>query len=763
MEREPTSTQKPGAVDARAAHKRAGERFRPGGPWRAIAMRAGNRFADVGGWLGRQIRQEAQFGTGFHFVPVFVGLGVAAYFLAPAEPYLAAPVSVLVILCVALTRLRNRGLVWAAALCIALVMAGMSAGKLRVARVGTPVLGEQITAQITALVLNVDRNSRGSPRYLMAPISIDGIGTPALPRRVRASASAGHEPIAIGGAIAGLVRLAPVNGPAIPGGYDFSFHAWFAGQGASGFFMGAPSPAGIEPQPSPSQQAVIAINTVRERIASHIRDVLPGENGDVAVALITGDRSGIDRETQESLRRSGLAHVLAISGMHMALVTLTVVWCVRALLAWFPAIVLNHPIHKWAAAAGFIAASTYLVISGMGIATQRAWIMISVMLLAVLLNRRAITLRNVSVAAIVILLLRPESLLSPGFQMSFAAVAAIVSGYEAWYRWRAGRSEPVRANRLLRYVAALAFTSLLAGLATALFAAWHFHRVAPLGLLANLGAMPIVSTAVMPLALASVLLMPFGFAALALAPLGIAIDLVLAVSHNVNQLGSAGVIGQLSPAFVVLAAVGLFALTMLRSRLRLAGVLVLAAIPAVAGRVDPPDIALSEGGRAMTVLGSDRRQAPLYPRRNRFVTEIWLRAWSRDVAGEPDPAGPCDRDQCVARTRQGLVVHVVYDPDLLGEACRSADILLAPRLRWVNCRGPAAARPLLIVKRGQLEEFGTHLIHVTARDGEARSLSTTISRSERRSGVELRVTTAYAGANRPWTAHRQGRAAYLQD
>ena len=350
----------------------------------------------------------------------------------------------------------------------------------------------------------------------------------------------------IGDGIKGLVRLQPPSGPAYPGSYDFAFHSWFGGIGGSGFFLGPVSAAAVRVELSFATRTTILIARTRAKLAARIRAALDGEAGSLAAALIVGDRSGISEDTTEALRRSGLAHILAISGLHMALVTATLIFVIRGILALMPGLVLHYPVRKWAAAAAMVAASIYLVISGASTATQRAWIMIMVMLIAILADRRALTMRNVALAALFILAWRPGSIVSPGFQMSFAAVAALIAVYERWTRYRRGRPYRQNDNRLaavitngLKALVGLAVTSIVAGLATGLFAAYHFHRVAPLGLLANLAAMPIVSLAVMPMALAAMLLMPFGLDVYPLWLMGKAIDGVIGVAAYVMELGPA--------------------------------------------------------------------------------------------------------------------------------------------------------------------------------------------------------------------------------
>ena len=696
--------------------------------------------------LHNLVLREGDQRTPFNLLPVFFAIGCFSYFKAYSEPMLWSLIASAVLFSVFAWRRVFHGRGFYILMILALVFSGMAAGKIRTDLVATPIIERQTTTKLSGVVLSVTKNARGAPRYLIRPIEAEEIENINLPRKIRLSAASKHEPIFPGQVISGLARIYPFSGPAYPGGYDFSFYAWFKGIGGTGFFMGKPKLADTDIELNFSDQVSIRINRVRSAIETRLHRALPGEEGDIAIALITGNRSGLDKETQESLRKSGLAHILAISGLHMALVTLTIVWLVRAILALFPTLVLRYPVHKWAAFAGFVAASSYLTISGAGIATQRAWIMISVMLLSTLMDRRAITMRSVAIAALIILIIAPESLLSPGFQMSFAAVAALVASYEALRKWRERRPKEYTASSktmslvgsFSRYVAGLGFSSLIAGGATALFAAYHFHQVAPLGLFANLGALPIVSLAVMPLALFSILLMPYGLEGLVLTPLGIAINWVINVSDWINSFGAPGVTGILPVGFLALGITSLLTMTLLKTRLRLFGLVFLVPLPFLSNAPPAPNIIVAETGRAIAVKNDEGGLELLYPRRNKFITDIWKKTWpvfvdSNKVTKNPD----CNKDQCIKILNNGAKLYVVYKPALLKPACENADILIAPQLWWVNCR---TKTPALILKRHDFEQFGTHAIYF-AKDKTA--------------SKQYRIERALPDMSRPWNRRVQ--------
>ena len=250
---------------------------------------------------------------------------------------------------------------------------------------------------------------------------------------------------------------------------------------------------------------------VRQAIGARIAAALPGETGAIATALITGERGGISEATNDAFRDSGILHILSISGFHMAIMAGSVFFLVRLGLALFPSIALRYPIKKWAAAAAMLAGFAYLLISGAAFATVRSAIMISIMFLAVLLDRPALALRNVILAATLILVLFPESLFDVGFQMSFAAVLALVSVYEALRTrdlW--ARLMEHTASRLVVFFAGIVLSTLIASAAVAPFAAYHFHKSQQYAVIANLIALPVCNVLVMPAALAALIAMPLG-------------------------------------------------------------------------------------------------------------------------------------------------------------------------------------------------------------------------------------------------------------
>ena len=466
-------------------------------PWAPLgAVRAAGRALD------------AQRGHLFPWVPVCLGAGIAAWFALRFEPgpghYLAAAALAAALL-LAAARLPA-----AAArpvpIALALVLAGVLLAGHRAHSVAGPVLGWRYYGPVEGTIVEIDRSGSDKPRITLEDVVLRDVAPDRTPHRVRLSLHGdwpGAEPVP-GLRVMSTGHLSPPGGPVEPGGFDFARHAWFEGLGAVGYtrvplLVAAPPEGGLR----------LLVTRARMALSAAVQSALPGETGAFAAAVTTGDRSGMSPETIEALRDSNLAHLLAISGLHMGLLTGFVFAALRCGLALVPPLALRLPAKKIAAVVALVAAAIYLALSGGSVATERAFVMVSVMLIAVLLDRRAISMRSVALAALVVLVLRPETLTGPGFQMSFAATLALVAAFGALRR-RPGQPPRRRLPGWAKPVAAVLTSSFVAGMATAPFAAAHFNQLAHYGLVANLLSVPVMGSVVIPAAVVAALLWPVG-------------------------------------------------------------------------------------------------------------------------------------------------------------------------------------------------------------------------------------------------------------
>jgi len=686
---------------------------------------------------------ESERGRFALWVPVCFAVGIGAYFSLPHEPPLVLAAGLVVIALAGRVMARGAALgllLSGAAACAAL---GFFAAKLRADLVAAPVLSAPMDyAVITGWVERWEAREGQRNRLTIRVGAMEGLAAQATPGRVRINTHAETAP-PIGAWVEVSAGLLPPPEPTHPGGFDFARMAYFMGLGAVGYAL-----SDIKPRDGPPAPAMLrfwsAIDGLRARIRERVENTLTGPAAGIATALISGDRGGIAEAERDAMRASGLAHVLAISGLHMAIMAGSIYWAVRLALALAPGLALRLSIKKWAALAALMGALGYLLISGASVATQRAFIMTSVFLLAVMLDRPALTLRNVLIAAIAILALTPESLLNISFQMSFAAATALIAVYERLRGVRLlraggggrGVAGLVRCAglALLRYAGGIGLTTMVAGLAVAPIAAFHFHTATSYSLLGNLLAMPVVGLVVMPAALGALLAMPFGLEGGPLWVMAAGIDLVLAIAREVAALP-----GAVRPveAFPVsaLAAITLGALwfAIWRGIWRHAGLAALGAGLAMTSLGAKPDIFIDRDGRVVAVRAQDGQLAAMPGRAGNYSLEQWLAADGDRRAPKAARSARvfrCDRRGCVAVVR-GLRLSVAREASALAQDCRHADIVVSPLLMRGGCTGPR-----LVITQDQLRHHGAHAVFIEG-DSEA---------------LRLRVETAAAARGaRPWS------------
>ena len=726
---------------AATSHREAGARsrsrlrFASPGVARTVAELA------AAAWLGlaATFEREIDAGRGFLWLPVAFGVGVLVYFGLPAEPWAPALAALAAVLALAAWRARVRAVAFRVLVVAACVAGGVLAAKLRTDAAAAPVLKRETTVTVSGWIAGREEASRNGVRLLMRVADIAGLDAASTPRTVRVTVRSQADRLAVGDAISLRARLQPPGGAVMPGGYDFAEVAFYEGIGAVGFAYGAATPADIGPPPFAIRLSE-PLAHIRDGIRRRIEAALPGDAGHLAAALVMGDRGGISQHTQDVMRASGLAHMLAISGLHMVLVAGSAFWLIRALLALSGALALNRPIKKWAAAGALAVAAAYLGISGAGIATQRAFVMLAIMLIAVMLDRPAITLRNVALAAFAILLLAPESLTTASFQMSFAATVALVSGYEAISAWRDRRmalADPGTGMLagLRRSAASLLLTSAIAGLATAPFAAFHFQRVAPLTVVANLAAMPVVGIVVMPMAFLAVVLMPFGLEQLPLTVMGWGLAWVTFVAEKTAAWSSGhGSLAAMPLLALALIAAGFLWLALWRERWRLAGIVPIVLALPVALAAPHPDVIVDEHGATVAVRGADGRLTIVNGKGESFVVENWLRA-----DGDPRAADAADLTKGVACDGFGCVARLGMDQALVAvastaaateEDCRLAAIVVS---RYAV---PHRCTAALVIGGDDLARHGAHALYRAGKDASDRSI--------------FRITTAYPAVRRPF-------------
>ncbi|MGJ4996017.1 ComEC/Rec2 family competence protein [Bradyrhizobium sp. HKCCYLS3077] len=668
------------------------------GGWSAIGAGA---WPSLAGKLGSWARDEAGAGRLLPWVPVAFGAGIALYFSADHEPVLWITAVTAVLLCVAAGLMRRHRL-FPAAVMIAAAAAGFAVATAKTARVAHPVLARPLySVALTGFVEARDIRER-SDRIVLRVTSMESPRSSVTLARVRLAVRKGTAP-EVGSFVQLKARLLPPLAPVRPGSYDFARDMFFQGIGASGFVMGA-----ITVQP-PAQERGLALRYaatmqgLRDAIDARIRARLNGDERAIATALLTGRRDAITPDVNDAMFISGLGHVLSISGYHMAVVAGVVFFAMRALLALIPGLTISHPIKKWAAAAALLAAAFYLLLSGAEVATQRSFFMTAVVLIAVMVDRRAVTFRTLAVAAMVVLIAAPEALVHPSFQMSFAATLGLVALVQFGLPKLFATPDSSTTQRIAlwggRELSMLLLASLIAGLATTPYAAFHFHRVTPYGVLANLAAMPVVSVLVMPAGLLGLLAAPFGLDGVCWTVMGWGIDWMIAVTRWVAALpGAVGRIQAFGIGPLIAASLGLVLIGLLRTPLRWSGAVLLAAAAAWAVVTPQPDILVSGDGRAVAVRGRDGRLHVMRSGKDVFVTKEWLAADADarlPAESSLSDGVSCDEQGCVVAMADGRIVALTLRADALADDCARAALVVTARSAPKSCQAAVIDRPRL--------------------------------------------------------------------
>ena len=652
-----------------------------------------------------------------HWLPVGIGTGIAIYFSLPTEPALWLG-CICTVACLILYILIRSDVGKLCTFVLISISLGLAVAQWRTEAVKTPFIHERSgPVRITGEIDTMELREKGA-RLVLSSLSIDRVDTKKTPGKIRLSLKGDGsvtETLLPGTRVSVLAILRPPPPPSMPGAFDFQRRAFFQGIGAYGFILGPVDIIGESPD-SDGKALVRRIETLRLQISKRVHHLQDNDSGAVAAALMTGHRSFISEEVLQDMRDAGIAHLLAISGLHIGLVAGIVFATVRLLLALVPIIGLRNNTKKTAAWIAIPAAFAYAVLAGLTVPTERAFLMTGLMLTGILIDRRALSMRSVCWAAIVILLLRPESLVGPGFQMSFAAVTALIATY-AWLarrrRLKPRLVEPGLIRKCMGYLGGVLLTTVVASAATAPFAIYHFQHVSAFGLITNAIAVPLAALWVMPAGIATLLAMPLGWDALPLKLMCMGIDWILQSAHLFAGLPGAAADVSAPPAWslglCVLA--GLW-LALWQTRWRFYAVPVLAV--ALGGPLfgQPPDMIIDGEARTIAVSDGVTGLRTSNGRAARFEVETWQRRLGYDEKPKPwqDNAEQtqgrlrCDADGCtVAVGTRRIVIALNETP--LHDDCQLSDMLVA----MVPVRGRCQP-PWGVIDRFDLWRGGTHSI-----------------------------------------------------
>lgn len=650
------------------------------------------------------------------WLPVFMGLGIVIYFALSIEPWPNSggiAVSIVVVFRI-LFRGTGHNFLWGP---VVATTFGFAVAQTTTQYAPIQLLQKRTSfVTIQGTVASVSETRHGL-RLILGQVETLSADTKDVPRRIRLSirqkSSSSAPELRPGQRISITAMLRPPPAPHLPGSYDFQRRAFFAGIGAYGFGIGEIRSLGFINSNIPTRIAQF-VHQMRAEIAARARSMATGPPGAVAAALLTGHRGTIPPKILSHMRDAGIAHLLAISGLHIGLAAGTMFAFIRLLVMSIPRIGLRINAKKIASVAAIMVAFCYAMLAGLTVPTERAFLMTSLMLVGILIDRRGITLRSVAWAAGIILVFHPSSLLEPGFQMSFSAVICLVSGYE-WLSKR-HKSRGGLHIRLWRYVAGVMMTSVIAGAATAPFAIYHFQHVAAFGLIANMIAVPLAAFWVIPAGLLALVLYPFGLDEWPMILMSKGIELILYTAEKVATIpGAAFDAAPMQPWALAGIAFGGLWLCIWRGRIRTLGIgIILISVVIGSWFTNPPTIIIDGGGR--TVAIQDQNGALVVPTQNsaRFKIDAWRRQSGTNVdiitwdstGHATSPALRCDLHGCRYQ-RYGKTISLSFNESGLIEDCNKSDIIVALVPIRIPCK--AVERK---VDWFDLWRHGTHAIYL---------------------------------------------------
>ncbi len=615
------------------------------------------------------------------WLPVFMAGGVLAYYGLRFEPPAWAGAAVALPALLAAIRLRRMGWRLAAASALAAFAIGFAAAQFATARAPPPETALPTHAtQVTGTLRAVEALPEGR-RVTLEAVRLDDGQTP-LARFLRIRLRRDdHAALGTGDTLRVRALVRAPGPPAYPGGWDLQRDAFYASLGGSGFALG---PAELLSQGAPAAPLRL-VQRLREIIAGRVSAAIPGSAGAFAVTLLTGFQNAMPIADHDAFRAAGLAHLLAVAGLHIGIVMGFAMVLARTALAASEHASLFWPAKQLAAVAALAAGLGYALLTGLHVPILRSFLMASLFTLAVLAGRRAISLRGLALAATALMLAEPQEVPGVSFQMSFSAVLALISGYAALRPWLSRLRGQSLGRRFGGYLLALALTSALAGTASAPFGAYHFGRVQVYFVIANMAAVPLTALWVLPAGLLSLPLMPFGLEFLLLKPMGWGAEAVVWVARTTASWPAATLDVPHIPAWgLAVLSLGIAWLGLWQTRLRLAGVAAIALGLASPALVRPPDLLVSDDARLIAVRTDSGVWLQSGSGASRFTRDEWLQYWS---AGAPHPipaegtvadgAIVCTREQCLLRPRPDVPAALLVRGATHPDGCAVASVIVA--------------------------------------------------------------------------------------
>jgi competence protein ComEC len=673
--------------------------------------------------------EEYDNGRFYLWLSVFFACGIGAYFAAEHEPWWPAPTLTSVILGILAWRARNKLTTQTLLIALTTFMLGFAIANMRTATIAPNSLKLQQSLNLEGWIETVEHRTKNI-RLTVRLKSLEGLGEDQTPKRLRINVPLSSQ-LKAGDFISTRARLYPPPSPSIPGGYDFARDAFFKEIGAVGFTR-SPVQAEKDSPSAPLSSRLWAIHDqVRSSLHNHIVAMAGGsQNAEVAAALITGKRAAIDENIEESLQDSGLYHILSISGLHLMLFGGALFLLARAVLALNPNWAEHWPIKKIAAVITMLGVISYAALSGLEVATERALIMMLVALSAILLDRSALSMRNVATSAIVVLIHRPESLLTASFQLSFMAVIALLAAYESGLltgmQENKNKSDISPENRMLWllstpyivvkktlfWVRLSVLSSLIATIATTPLISYHFQRMNPLGILSNTVSEPLVSFIIMPSGLLGLLLMPFGWDGPIWRLMAWGCEALIYIANGFADTSLAVIRHPAFPAVAILfMALGMIWISFWRSPLKWLSILLAGAGFVLSIGKEQPIARIESSGITIAVRTKDNLLSIINPTANTFAADQWLSADGDPRTSEDATLSEnvsCEKGVCRGTMPNQDTWMVVRNARSIREGCKSAALLIVPNYEVYQ---PCASKA--IIDKKKLTEEGSVAVYLT--------------------------------------------------
>lgn len=654
------------------------------------------------------------------WAPVLLGAGVAAYFALPVEPVRWLGATVLVQVTALWLVVRRK---WPALsfvnVAIVLIVLGFTLAQGRTMLSAAPMLDRdsgvtRVEGRVEEITVSDSDSATAKRRVTLGDLKIEDMPEDLTPRTIRLSTRHMPPDLRPGERISVLAKLMPPSGPVAPDGFDYRRYAFFEGIGAVGFTLGKPDR--LSP---PDGGGDVWFNALRQTISKHLNTRMDHPESAVAAALLAGERSDIPDSINQDLIDAGLYHMLSISGLHVAIVCGVVFFTLRFLMALWPFLALHAPIKKIAALAALGGGIFYTLLAGAPVPTQRSMITTGIVLLAVMLDRAALSLRTLAIGALAVLVLTPESLVGASFQMSFAAVLSMVAFHESWGRkWMIEHRKNGVLSKIAGYFLGIAFTTVLVGLATLPVVLHHFGRLQLFGIVANAAAIPLMSFIVMPAGMAAMLLMPVGLDGPFLKVMEWGLRLTLRVAHDVAALPHAALALPSLPLGAYLAAVAGFLLFALwRGSFRWVGLPVMICAVAIGFMIPRPLVLIEAEGRAAGV-GAAGQVAYITRKPTAYIRKNWLALWGGHEADNAralktgaltlgDTRLSCDDLACRVETGQGGRLSILRDVNALFEECAWATLIIATdrAVSGKSCKRAQVITPAELYRAGGLAVY----------------------------------------------------------